>query len=201
MKTRKAKTNVVAKLFGSAALVAFALTAIAGSLEPSAPPGPTMKTLDDIPPSWSQIIPASERFVLVLNAQAVLDKETGLVWAKNANLAQGGKTWEEAVAYCRNIEIGNRKGWRLPTVEELATLVDPANSSPPLPTGHPFDNVRSNFYWSSTTFESDTRFAWNVSMISGYVGTGGHYKTYDGFYVWPVRGGSGPALIAHTPSP
>lgn len=49
---------------------------------------------------------------------------------------------------------GGRKGWRLPTIQELASLVDPA-VPPPGPTltaGHPFSNVQSCCYWSATTF-------------------------------------------------
>lgn len=37
---------------------------------------------DGIPPSWHKIIPAAQRFVLVMGGAAVLDKETGLVWEK-----------------------------------------------------------------------------------------------------------------------
>ena len=172
----------------------------AGELEPSALPGPTMKTLDEIPPTWSQTLPASERFVLVLNNdEAVLDKETGLVWAKDANLAGGAKTWEQAVLYCRDLNIGGRKGWRLPTVEELASLVDmtgPGTDGTILPEGHPFINVQSSNYWSSTTYEAASDYAWLVPMPHGSVGS---LAKTNSFSVWPVRGKSGPILVPHTP--
>jgi Protein of unknown function (DUF1566) len=156
----------------------------AGDLEPSAAPGPTMKTLDEIPPTWSQKLPASERFELVLDGEAVLDKETGLVWAKNANIADATKTWQDAMNYCCNISIANRKGWRLPTVEELASLVDTQQSNPALPSGHQFDQVQSFNYWSSTTCAGDTSGAWTVHLSVGLV----LYGTKDyGYYVWPVR--------------
>lgn len=159
----------------------------AGKQEPGAPPGPTTKTLDEIPPTWSKTLPASERFVRVLNDKAVLDKETGLVWASNANLAGELKTWEQAIFFCRNLGIGNRKGWRLPTVEELASLVDPTQTGMSLPIDHPFSNVQFS-YWSSTTYTPDSDYAWHVSMNFGFVG----YSRKTGyFYVWPVRGGSG----------
>ena len=62
----------------------------AGDLQPPGPPTTgTMKTMDQIPPTWSQILPSSERFELVLGGEAVLDKETGLVWAKDANIGGG----------------------------------------------------------------------------------------------------------------
>ena len=128
----------------------------------------------------------------------VLDRETGLVWARNANI-MSPRSWEDAVIDCRNLNIGNRKGWRLPTVEELASLVDPSQLNPPLPIGHPFQNVVIGNYYSSTTYEdpSSDR-AWYVNMNDGEVD--GYYKPNDA-YVWPVRGGSGPVLVPHTPLP
>ena len=158
----------------------------AGELEPSGPPDSTMKTLDEIPPTWSQILPASERFELVMGDKAVLDKETGLVWSRDANLPGGPTGWLEAMDYCRqNVNIAGRRGWRLPTVEELATLLDTAQTDPALPSGHPFVNVQSSYYWSSTTYD-DARDAWHVGVGNGAVS---YDRKYKSSYVWPVRGG------------
>ena len=178
-------------ILGLAIITAFIAMALflpglvsAGDLEPSAAPGPTMKTLDEIPPTWSQKLPASERFELVLDGEAVLDKETGLVWAKDANLANGGRGWQHAMTYCRNLRIADRKGWRLPTIEELASLVDTTQTDPALPRGHPFNEVQSDGYWSSTTHEVITDRAWYVYMLFGDVSHS--YKVSNG-YVWAVR--------------
>ncbi len=57
METRKAKTKVAATVLALAGLLLFSLFAVGGSLEPSAPPGPTMKTLDEVEPRIP--IPAS----------------------------------------------------------------------------------------------------------------------------------------------
>jgi hypothetical protein len=158
----------------------------AGSLEPTAGPGPTMKTLDEIPPTWSQKLPAAQRFMIVLDGAAVLDKETGLVWEKSPDATK--RTWLDAIYYCYTKTVGGRKGWRLPTIEELASLIDATRSNPALPSGHPFLNVQSSFYWSSTTYADDTDDAWLVTLYSGNV-LGGN-KTNPS-YVWPVRGGQG----------
>jgi hypothetical protein len=157
---------------------------LAGDLEPSGPPAPTMKTLDQIPPTWSQKI-TTGRFVDALGGEAVLDKETGLVWAKNANIAGITKPWQEAITYCRDLTIGGRKGWRLPSIEELASLVEPMRMYPPaLPTGHPFTGVQSNYYWSSSEYEGDSGRAWYVHMEQGAVY---YYYKSSLYYVWPVR--------------
>ena len=168
-------------------LAVLAVTAVihAGSLTPPAAPGPSMRTLEELKPAWNKIIPADQRFVAVLDGNAVLDKETGLVWAKAPDTAL--RTWQGAIDYCAGLSLGGRMGWRLPTVEELASLVDPsASGSPALPAGHPFQNVQSNSYWSSSTNVANTSFARIVSMATGTMGSDDQSGSY---YVWPVRAG------------
>jgi hypothetical protein len=50
VKTKKTKKRVVVSLLAFVALLVYSLNGIAGNLEPSAPPGPTMKTLDEVEP-------------------------------------------------------------------------------------------------------------------------------------------------------
>jgi len=161
----------------------------AGSLEPSAAPGPTMKTLDQIPPTWSQKISGAARFELVLDGEAVLDKETGLVWEKSPSTSTF--TWENAVNYCflSSSLGGSRRGWHLPTIEQLSSILDTlASGSLMLPTGHPFLNVQEHNYWSATTKAGDPTYAWIVAFIlPGSVTY--DFKTTNSNYVWCVRGG------------
>jgi hypothetical protein len=154
-------------------------------------------------PEKGQILPSndggpdgcnSSRFKCVMGGEGVLDKQTGLTWARNANIAAGEKLWQEAVKFCQDLEIGNRKGWRLPTKGELITILDTSRSDPALPDGHPFKNVAragssSNWstYWTGTTYEGNSNSAWVVGMSYGVVSD--NLKIFDSS-VWPVLGGN-----------
>jgi len=149
--------------------------------------------LDRIRPAWSERLPASDRFQLVMGSAAVLDKETGLVWEQSPSAEAD---WVGAQLHCNNSAVGNRKGWRLPTIQELASLVDPTQFDPALPGGHPFSNVRaSHAYWSATTSALNSSTAWfmnfqtgSVSIASAGVFTSDKPSTN---FVWCVRGGQG----------
>ena len=144
--------------------------------------------------SWDKKIPGATRFQLVLDGEAVLDKETGLVWEKAPDTASATrKPWTSttettADEYCYIRDIGDRKGWRLPTVEELASLIDGSTSMPALPAGNPFLNVGNAAFWSSTTSNKDTTKAWLVGTEFGYVTTNSKIIKNS---VWCVRGGYG----------
>ncbi len=163
----------------------------AGNMEPSGPPDPTMKTLDQIPPTWSQkllcdIVGDCPRFEMVMDGFAMLDKETGLVWAGDSSF--GPMNWQDAVEFCYNVGIGGRKGWRMPTVDELASLLDPQQTGPAtakVPTGIPV-LVWLTSYWSATTNATDPTLAWRVDMVTGGVAEALKSSAY---YVWPVRAG------------
>jgi hypothetical protein len=124
---------------------------------------------------------------LNISDDMVLDRETGLIWARNANLPDMVKRWIGAIRYCRNLTLGNRKGWRLPSIEELSSLVDPRQGYPALPKGHPFKNVGIT-YCTDTTDASNSDKILYVRMTTGTVYS---FSKSDLFYVWPVRGGKG----------
>lgn len=130
------------------------------------------------------------------NDDLVLDKETGLIWPRNGNLLTNAVPWLDANTMCRTLKFANRIGWRLPTVEELSSLVDVRFSNPALPAGHPFLAVQTGEgvspYWTSTNYENPSTAAWFVNLGSGDAGTAGKggEKIPLGF-VWPVRGGRG----------
>lgn len=83
---------------------------------------------------------------------AVFDKETGLVWERSPSTTT--TSWVFALGQCYQSAVGGRKGWRLPTIEELASLLDPDNPTgdPDLPPGHPFSSVQSASFWSATSY-------------------------------------------------
>src|SRR5688500_2382610 len=61
----------------------------------------------------------------------VFDRETGLVWARNAKLS-AALSWLDANTTTRELKLGCKMGWRLPSVAELSSLLDPTQSNPAL---------------------------------------------------------------------
>jgi hypothetical protein len=144
--------------------------------------------LSGVPPNWDKVLPAAQRFVVLaaFNNDAVRDNNTGLVWEKSPQTATA--TWNGARFTCINKNVGGQKGWRLPSIPDLASLIDPsvAPPGPALPSGHPFKNVQSAGYWSATTSAEDSSDAWFVYFGIGFVDNDS--KTFSG-HAWCVRGG------------
>lgn len=137
----------------------------------------------------------------------VTDNLTGLVWLKNANCTeffsgdgagQNNRAWDAAVTACNSLANGycglsdgsTAGDWRLPNRFELESLLDLSQYDPALPLGHPFTDVASNYYWTSspfagTTVEYDEK--WDADLTDGYVE---YYPKTDEDYVWPVRDGN-----------
>jgi|RhiMetdeSRZDD1v2_1073273.scaffolds.fasta_scaffold443431_1 Protein of unknown function (DUF1566). len=122
------------------------------------------------PPAWSPTLAANVRFVILsnFNSDAVLDRETGLVWARQSLSRTLGPSIEisrnNVNQFCRLLTVGNRKGWRLPTVAELQSLVDRsrifmnAPRPPAPPAGHPFvlsptASNPSGLYWTAEAYQ------------------------------------------------
>ncbi len=174
-------------------LVLVAARAIqAGPLDPPGPVASTMKTLDEIPPSWDQILSSTNnadfcnttRFKCVMGGTAVLDHETGLVWQRVPSGSD--QTWASAMEVCIFEETGGRLGWRIPTIEELLSLRD--TSADYVPDGWPF-TLSSPDFWSSTTLPGDPGGAYAADFVSGNIYLVG--KSEGQPSAWCVRGGYG----------
>jgi hypothetical protein len=125
----------------------------------------------------------------------VIDHLTGLIWLKNADCF-GLRNWDDALSDCNGLADGqcgltdssNSSDWRLPNRQELLSLIDIESFAPAISIGHPFSNVQTNDYWTSSYYAPPRGrdWAWVVSFTSG--DTDGERKTST-YYVWPVRGG------------
>jgi len=161
-------------------------TAVSGGV-----PVSTMKTLEQVTPTWDRTLPAndtgdpcnSSRFTCVMGNVAVRDNETGLVWQRAPVF---NSTWQNAMHACLQEVTGNRGGWRLPTIQELLSVLA-GSFSPAIP----FTNLSPGGYWSSTTQLGSSTFAWRLSILStGAIAAATNSKDVDNRY-WCVRGGNG----------
>jgi len=116
----------------------------------------------------------------------VIDHPTGLVWAAQANATAGPIPWGQA---CVAVQEWSERhahlsiDWYLPTINELASLVDCGQHSPALPNNHPFWDLQEG-YWAATTSAFEPDWAWVLYTDKGALGVG--YKPDSTFWVWPV---------------
>ena len=121
--------------------------------------------------------------------QLVLDRLSGLVWPRDANLGEFPMTWPEAMEFVAGMNREQSLGftdWRLPNRRELRSLVSYQAKRPALPQGHPFVNVVLGWYWTSTSAAINPAYAWYVHMEGARM----FYGRKDQYYLtWPVRAG------------
>ncbi|CAA6806012.1 MAG: Unknown protein [uncultured Sulfurovum sp.] len=97
----------------------------------------------------------------------VTDTLNNLEWQDNGVFI--AESWNDALNRCENLvlgEAGNEKGWRLPNVNELKSLVKRTNT-PRIHesfTSHP---DFGNSFWSSTSYFNSHKFAFIVEVLFG----------------------------------
>lgn len=96
----------------------------------------------------------------------------GQSWRKAGNSCEGqaaGSSWDDALNQVEILNAGSgfagHKDWRLPTIKELATLVDYDRPSPI--DLNLFPGTPGLWYWSSTPYQKQASRAWFVAFGSG----------------------------------
>lgn len=126
---------------------------------------------------------------------ALTDGKTGLMWAVNSGQAdfpnRGNLTWQAAHDWVKSV---NQKGWcgyydwRLPSIEELKTLVLQKNGAYDLTRYQRLftESFATQWFWSSSPCPNYGNYAWNVYFFNG----GDNYYVKDSNpYVRLVRTG------------
>jgi len=102
-----------------------------------------------------------------ISTDTVFDNDTGLEWQR-VEAGPSYTPWSDGGTHCTGLSLAG-SGWRLPTIQELQTIVDEHRSAPAADSDA-FPNTQTAAYWSSSLAAGDSSLAWNVDFYLGYVG-------------------------------
>jgi hypothetical protein len=102
----------------------------------------------------------------------VTDNYTGLVWQQGRSPSL--MAWEDADDYCASLDLGGQSGWRVPTINELATTVNEAkvggavvDSAFP---GNPVGCKAPEYWFWAAEASKVGGTAWGLSYCDGFTG-------------------------------
>lgn len=118
----------------------------------------------------------TEDFILHDNG-TVTHITTGLTWMR-CSLGQtwDGATctgfpdsfnWEGSIARAMDVTFAGYSDWRVPTREELISLIEERCNAPAI-NSEVFPNTSSSRYWTSTPNLHSELSAWDVNFLNGY---------------------------------
>ncbi|WP_232222191.1 Lcl C-terminal domain-containing protein [Thioalkalivibrio paradoxus] len=119
--------------------------------------------------------PGDSRYEPIADGVVIHDHQTGLQWMR-CSLGQswtgeycGGRadrfTWDQARDL--NTEFAGKDSWRLPTMDELQTLVEYRMFNPAIDPSA-FPNTPPSNFWSSSEAAYDAHYAWSVHFANGF---------------------------------
>ncbi len=123
-------------------------------------------------------------------AGCITDNVTGLTWAPSAPATA---TWNDANAQAHDADAtalcGFTTGWRLPTKQELLSLVDAGTTAPMIDRTF-FTSTLAGDFWTTDSYAVDNRAAWIVSFGVGLTEPFTKLSPRNLTYTRLVRGGT-----------
>jgi hypothetical protein len=113
----------------------------------------------------------------------VKDTKLGLIWQDSKSTKIRKKRWEDGKQYCANLTLSGANNWRLPSYNELLSIVNYSRHEPSIV--KPFRNTnKTGYYWTSTDVITNAAYAWYVSAQFGLTYT---YSKDEVCYIRCVR--------------
>lgn len=141
--------------------------------------------------------PRRERGRFIDNGDGtVTDQITNLMWVKNGWRSEfkDATTWWDAIKRTRRLKLAGHDDWRLPTIDEWLTILDPNQQFPALVEPNPFRNMITHVpYWSNTEYSYGLDFSCNTVCpleayaVMLYSGNVNHQNKSDRGLVMAVR--------------
>lgn len=136
---------------------------------------------------------------IVNSSGTVADVATGLTWMRcsmgqqwtgeNCSGPANTYTWQQALALTH--VFAGQSDWRLPTVRELASIVDRSTHNPAIDVVHTFPGTPTEDFWSKSPV-SDLYYVWSVGFRHGDLNIVDKGNT---FHVRLVRGEGAGGLL------
>lgn len=100
----------------------------------------------------------------VRKGDVVVDRKLGLVWQDDKT---NQKTWKDAKKYCNNLEFAGYRNWRLPSYNELITIVDYDKYDPAIVPV--FENISKGSYSTDNRVKNGSNFIYGINFKTGRV--------------------------------
>ena len=107
----------------------------------------------------------------------VLDRFTRLTWQQATSSSP--MSFAAAEEHCTALDLSGG-GWRLPSVNELSTLVDETRVAPAIQIATFADTPADDWYWSATPYANNAENRWCLNYNDGYT-TRGRAATEQSF--------------------
>ena len=122
--------------------------------------------------------------ILSAEQSMIKDETSKLLWEDTEHVELTKVTYTQAVSYCGALETGEYTNWRLPTLDELLSIVDYKRYKPAILKEFKYYN-KDTIYWSSTPYVKSSDEFWGVNFKDG--STSNASINYDR-YIRCVRG-------------
>ena len=168
------------------------------TLDLTLPAKPDMQSQKEGDKTWrvdkevsKEIVGFKPEFKITDDGKTVTDSANKLMWVRDPSdlPLKAFYLWEDpdtkqpiAIKACENLNYAGYSDWRLPTLNELKTIVDSSKSDPSIDTN--FFVCKSVMYWTSTVFENDPQNVWYIRFKDGFVGIA---DKWNGAALRPVR--------------
>ena len=115
-----------------------------------------------------------------VSANIVKEEQSNLYWQDNIEAKTTIKKYVDAENYCATLTLDGIDSWRLPTYNELLTIVNYERHQPSI--YDTFSHTNDKDYWTQTKLASDENlFRWTIDFKNGVVNfqTGAYPSSYS----------------------